>query len=285
MRTGWRLVQQSWSLLRQDKELAVLPLGGFLLSALVWVGLVAAIYRRVPTAEEMRPPKFFLMYPLFIVGGIPMSFANAAVIGATCQRLSGGDPTVRSALAAAWERRWRLLAWTLVGGAIGMVLQVVLERLKVGGWLAARLLGLAWQLATMFVVPVLMFEDEQTVRGAVSRSAALFKQRWGESVSGQGAMLGVWAVASLVVTFVTTIAGLVLFAISPVLGAIVMIGGMVVFLLAALGFGQALFGVYQAALYHFAVTGEGAGPFTVADLHGAYRPRPEKQGWRRIFRR
>ena len=53
--------------------------------------------------------------------------------------------------------------------------------------LAARLVGflggLAWGLATFFVVPVLAVEGLGPI-AAVSRSASVFRHRWGETLSG-----------------------------------------------------------------------------------------------------
>ena len=51
--------------------------------------------------------------------------------------------------------------------------------------LAARLFGMAWNLATMFVIPVIALED-LPVSASIRRSASIFKSKWGESVVAQG---------------------------------------------------------------------------------------------------
>jgi hypothetical protein len=60
-----------------------------------------------------------------------------------------------------------------------------------------------------------------------------------------------------------------LFVIAPILGVV---AAVVVFgALAATS--AALSGIFNAALYRYAVTGSAGGPFSVEDLHGSFRPR------------
>ncbi len=54
------------------------------------------------------------------------------------------------------------------------------------GWvgrLVVRLIGVAWTLASYFVVPVLAEEDLGPIE-ALRRSADLFRETWGEQVDG-----------------------------------------------------------------------------------------------------
>jgi hypothetical protein len=221
------------------------------------------------------------MYPIFIVAGFPLTFANAAVVGATCQRLRGEDPTIGSALRAAWERRGRLVVWAVLGGLIGVILQAVLERLKLGGRIAMWTIGLAWQLAITFVIPVLMFEDT-TVPGAVRRSASLFKERWGPSVRGQGAIYAAMIVVILPVTIVLSILTVVLAAAAPSPVAIgVLVTVWVGVFIAMIGITTTLDGVFKTVLYHYAVTGDAVQPFGADDLAATYRPKTRRHWFRK----
>ena len=63
------------------------------------------------------------------------------------------------------------------------------------GTIVARLVGLAWNLVTFLVVPILVLED-LGVGDALKRSKDLFKKTWGENVIGQ---FGLGAVGFLLV--------------------------------------------------------------------------------------
>ena len=65
-----------------------------------------------------------------------------------------------------------------------MVLQAIEERFGIIGTIVARLVGLAWNLVTFLVVPILVLED-LGVGDALKRSKDLFKKTWGENVIGQ----------------------------------------------------------------------------------------------------
>jgi hypothetical protein len=143
-----------------------------------------------------------------------------------------------------------------------LFLHVIAERFRLGGVIAARLFGMAWGLATTFVVPVLALEDV-SVRGSIRRSASTFKAKWGESVVAQGTVgiavmlvaLPVFAVVALLVVVaapVGIVAGIVL------IGSLVLVSG-------------ALDAVVDVALYRYAVDGEVLGAFSAADLDGSYR--------------
>jgi hypothetical protein len=278
LRVGWRLLGQSWGLLDQDRELIALPavggLFGFALGALVYF----AFYRH-HGLSDFRGARVVLVYPVFLVGGLPVTFANAAVVAATCERLNGGDPTIRSALGQVWRRKWVLLGWSVLGGLVGVVTQAVLERFKVGGRIAVWLVGLAWTLAITFVIPVLMFEERSPV-AAVKRSASLFRERWGESVGGQGALVGATGILAIPVVLVGTVVVAVAIALLPAaVAVVVVVAVLAVTWTLLLGVVGALDAVFKAALYRYAVTGQAVGPFGTDELSDAFRPR------RRWFRR
>ncbi len=98
-----------------------------------------------------------------------------------------------------------ILAWTLLSWTVGTVLSL-LEELPLVGGVAGRILGilggLAWGLATFFVVPVLVVERTGALAG-VRASSATFRRRWGEAVTadvgigfafGLAMLPGIWTV-------------------------------------------------------------------------------------------
>jgi len=273
IRRGWRLIGDSVRVLRQDPELLVLPLVGLVGFVAVIVGLFAAVYRRMPEAADFHGVRYLALFALFIPASIIPATMNAALIAAACERLNGGDPTLRSGLKAAWRKFPQLLAWTLLSAVVGMVLQVLAERLKIAGRLAQLTIGLAWALATFFVVPILLFESAGPVE-AIKRSSSLFNETWGE----QAALLGSMGLALFVAVLPLTIVGAVAMVISPIVGVIIFVavfGGLFV----ASG---ALNGVYVAALYRYATAGDAPGPFSRDDLSHAFGP---KRGRARRLRR
>ncbi len=77
-----------------------------------------------------------------------------------------------------------------------MVLRAISERSGLLGRLVVGLVGLAWNLATFLVVPVLVVEDVGPIE-AIRQSAAYLKRTWGEQIVGNLGMGLVFGLISL----------------------------------------------------------------------------------------
>src|SRR5207302_2509142 len=96
------------------------------------------------------------------------------------------------------------LQWALLAATVGIILRIVEGRLSWLGRLIVRLVGAAWSLAAYFVVPVLAFEDLGPV-DALKRSAHLFRENWGENLTGGfsfGYICGLLALPGVILWFV-----------------------------------------------------------------------------------
>jgi hypothetical protein len=192
-------------------------------------------------------------------------FFNLALVRAASSRLAGGTATLRDGLRAAWERKGRVLQWALLAATVGLVLKMLEERMSWVGRLVVRLIGLAWTLASYFVVPVFASEDLGPIE-ALKRSARVFRDTWGEKVAG-GFGFGL-------IFFVLAIPGVAL----PILGA--MLGGtgsivgsvlMVLYWLMLGVISAATQGIFMAALYRYASTKQVAPGFRLENFSMAWQ--------------
>src|SRR5262249_21678081 len=176
----------------------------------------------------------------------------------------GEDSTVADSMSVATAKLDRIVSWTMVSIAVGLLLQVIAERLRLAGAIAARLFGVAWNLATMFVIPVIALED-LPVKGSIRRSASIFKSKWGESVVARGTVgLAVTLVAIALMPVVAVLA----FVSTPlaIANAVILFGGLWLI-------SSALDAVVDVALYRYAVDGTVLGAFTAEDLDGTFQPK------------
>lgn len=249
---SFQLVGQSYRILMQDKELMVLPLVSGAIMAAVVISFAFGFGLDASRVEQHGPDvylPFFLMYVATYAIGI---FFQAAVVAGATERMRGGDPTVRSALAAAARRIGPILLWAVVAGTVGMVIRVIHDRVGFVGKIIASLVGAAWSLATFFVVPVLVLE-ERSMGESFTRSVSVFKRTWGETVVG-GASLGVAAMCAWVT--LVAIVGLLAYVIG--IGALFVFGAGAIFLAV---FFSALQGVYVASLFRYATDNQAPSGF------------------------
>jgi hypothetical protein len=134
---------------------------------------------------------------------------------------------------------------------------------------------MAWTLVTFLVLPILVIEGTG-VKDALTRSASTFKRTWGENVIGNAGVGLVGFVGILVGLLVC--APLVVLGVSSDLVALT-VGAIVLFVVWAIlvsVFSAALSGVFQTALYRFAVLGEEPAGFTHEQIAGAFVPRTRR---------
>ena len=261
---SFQLVGQSYRILMQDKELMVLPLisGSVIMMA---VAAFAVGFGVDASKLEARSPELYLpMFLLYVVTYTVGIFFQAAVIAGATERMRGGNPTIESALAAAWSRIVSIVMWAIVAATVGVILRTISERLGFVGKVIVGLIGAAWSLATFFVVPVLVLEQDN-VRESFWRSLETFKKTWGETVVG-GINLGVAAFC----------AWITLFAVSGVLAMLIGTPALAFFAAGAvflMVFFSALQGVYVASLYRYATNGETAAGFDKALFDQAFVPK------------
>jgi len=214
---------------------------------------------------------YVLGFSFYLVQYSVIFFFNAALVGAALIRLDGGDPTIGDGLAIASKRMPSILGYAAIAATVGMVLRFIAERGGLLGRIATGLVGIAWTLTTYLTVPILVTKDVGPV-DAIKESVAIFKRTWGEQVVGNfgmGAAVFLMAMSWTVVSvgILAVMGSLGSFAVAlPAIGLVV--SGYVFLAL----FASALNGIYTAALYRYAMTGE-AGVFDPQIMGNAFRPK------------
>lgn len=271
---SWELVKASAAVLRADKELIVFPIvssiGVLIVTATFALPMLAAGVFDSLVAGESEIFGAVVAFLFYVVQYVVIFFANTALIGAAMIRLRGGDPTVRDGLRIASSHVGQILSYALIAATVGMILRWISERGGTLGRIASSLLGLAWNIATFLVVPVLVVEDVGPI-DAVKRSAELLKQTWGEQIAGNLSIGLIFGLLSLV-ALLLGVPVIVLAATSSGSVALVVLAVVVlVLVLVFLGLiNSALSGIYRAAVYRYAVTGE-TGYFRQDLVENAFR--------------
>jgi Family of unknown function (DUF6159) len=215
---------------------------------------------------------------LAVVGIYALTFAgtlfNVALAAAAAQVLDGQDATVGSGMAVARRRLGAIARWAAMVATVNVVVRGLQAR---AGPLAGVLLGgiaVAWSLVTFLGVPVLALEGTGPI-DTLKRSAHIFRQRWGEQVTGQfsiGVAVGLTAVLPAVVLVAIALAigdPVALGVLVPIAVVLVIVGAMV---------GTALSQIFGVALYRYAVGKGATGAFTEQELASAVGPRRLARG-------
>jgi hypothetical protein len=275
----------SFGIIRKNKEMLLFPV----LSALFSIAFAFAMF--FPTVIvhlfDDGNPRFglvelFLSLIVYTGFAFAATFCNTCVAYTTKVRIEGGDATFWESVRFALGRAHLLFAWSVVAATVGIILAAIedlAERVPgVGKLLLVILrmvLGAAWSIMTIFVVPVLVFEEVGPFE-AIRRSAGLVRQTWGENLRR-------WYTMGLVQFVLSVPALAALFLSVPMAsqnpgqgagGVVVGIWAVVFVYLFALAY---VFGVantvYKAALYVFARESRVPEGFSEDTMRSAFRAR------------
>lgn len=273
--TGWQLTKTSLGVLRKDKELLVFPLLSGLTMILVLGGFVGGMFLTGGLEAFFQGSGYWmgivLLFLYYLVSFFIGIFFNAAIIGAAMIRLDGGNPTLADGLRVARENLGRIFLWALFAATVAMILRAIQQRAGIIGKIIIGLVGIAWSLATYFVVPVLVFE-KLGPWAAVKRSASIFKSTWGETIVGGFSMGGIFLLAGLAGLLPIILGILIGNVVSIVIGVLVAVVYWILLGLVA----SAASSILVAALYRFATTGRVAEGFQGLPMFNVPPPPPAR---------
>ena len=274
---SWGLVKASWAVLRADKELLLFPVVstvGLIIVTIAFLiplagsGLLDSLAQSSGSRAAQSGSQIvgvIIAFLFYFVTYTVIIFSNVALVGAAMIRLDGGDPTVQDGFRIASERAPAILGYAAIAATVGMILKMIQNRNNIIAQIAASIIGIAWNLATYMVVPVLVVEKIGPI-DAIKRSAGLLKQTWGEQITGE---FSIGLVMFLIMLGGCIVIGLPLFLISPFLG----IGAVVLIIAVVSLISSALSGIFQAALYRYAAEGKESTYFEPAMIEGAFKPK------------
>lgn len=276
VRRGWRLTQVAWELIRSDRTMLVLAVAG-IVSSLLLAGLVFFILNATTTHHSggrLGAIGLIAFYP----STLATVFFNVALASAASAAFDGERLSVGEALSMAWGKRRRIALWALISVLVGVLINQIASRVPGGARIVVWLVGAAWGLATIFVIPILALEGIGPV-DALKRSAGLVKQRWGESITGRVA-IGAWSGIAAVPLIVVVAIGGALLERHPETG-VVLIGLGLVGLFALIAVAAATQQVFTMALYRYAIDAP-IGGFAASDLEYPFvadRERQKRKSW------
>jgi len=267
----WELAKTSWSVLKKDRELLLLPVLSFVASVVVlgvMFGVVVATSSVGGDSESLGTVYLLLFVLAELALGVIAVFFNGALVAGAHERMTGGDPTVGSAIKRAFTRIGGLVPWAIITTTVGLVLQALRERAGWLGRIVISMIDMAWEVVTFLTVPAIVIDDLGAIDG-LKRSASLLKSTWGENLIAR--------VGFGLLGFVLIIPGLAVGALAFASGS----GVLTLIGIAVAGFWVAvvvvvmttLNAIFQTALYMYATTGRRPAGFEQAPLAETFTPK------------
>jgi hypothetical protein len=271
---SWSLIKASAAVVRSNKSLLLFPVVSGIATILILATFLLPLagdwdsYLSSSADETMRYVWLGLLYlALYFV----TLFFNTALVSVALLRLTGSPATLGNGFARAATRMPAIFGYALLAASVGLVLRGIEERAGWIGRIVAGLIGVTWTVASFLVVPTLAARNVGPIE-ALTQSATLLKQTWGENIAGNAGIGFVFTLVYVLIVFGTIMLLAGTATGSPELWIGIVAAGVMLFL-AAVVVHSTLQGVYAAALYCYATLGETAAGFSADALGGAFRDR------------
>jgi hypothetical protein len=267
IRRGWALTKKSWGLLKAHRDLVRFPLYGGI--ATIILGLVF-----------LGPGIFFLGehtygvgVPLVVIGVYVLSvvgiYFSVGLAACADKIFREGEASFHDGVAVANQRFPQICGWAALSTAIALVIGLLENQGGALGDIAGRLVGAAWSLVTFLSVPVIAIEGTGPFE-TLKRSASLFKERWGQQITGNIAIGGAVFLIGMLPALILIVAGFLLWPSTGVAGGTLIVLGALVMCVALL-ISKALSGIFGVALYRYALEGQVLGGFSAEDFESAVK--------------
>jgi uncharacterized protein DUF6159 len=295
---SWLLLKSSLSVIGRNKQLLVFPIVVFACTVVIvafflappvlrptgysytsaehWKSIYHSLFTETGgegnTHVAFTPGALVYLGFLYFVAMFIGTFCNVAFYHEILAALTGQPVSVGRGLKFACSKLGSILMWTLFAGLVGLIIKMIEERMALIGRIIGKLIGLAWSVAAVFVIPVIVREEgNANPLSVLQKSAGVLKRTWGEALIG-------YAGLSIANTFIA-------------LGSLIWLGGAIAIsmalhiywfiAIAAIAWLLGLFAwsyvagvasnVYRGALYLYASEGVIAAPYSQEILDMAWK--------------
>ena len=274
--TSIELAKASWGILMDDKKLLLFPILSGIITLLVVISFILPIILTGSGLEltTLGPvSSLIVLFLFYLVSYFVVIFFNVGLISCVHARLQGKEMTVSEGLGNAARHLTSIFIWAVIAATVGLILRMIEDRAGLVGQIATAIIEGMWTLVTLFVLPVMIFE-EKGVGTSIKESFSLFKKTWGESAIGS---------LSIAIVFMAIGAvGVILLIAAFFSGnAILIMAGIALFviLIAVLSvLYSAMQGIFMVTLYTYAKTGTVPSAFRKDLIEGAFAPRQQFMG-------
>ena len=268
---GWKITKLGVAVVRADPELMVYT---FLSALFSLIAIGAAISGSVgldvifsdpecvgeDCGSELAVGHMAIWFVFYMIVSVITVFWNAAIIASAYERLSSGtNPSFSYGIGQAMRCLPQILVWGVIAGTVGLFIKILegLARdgdaplaLRFVAGFASFFIGIAWWIATFFVIPMIVLE-KAGVLDSMGKSTELFERTWGEDVTSH-VSTGVLMTLCILLLFCISVPLMMLGDLGVILGIVILAVG----ILFAVLFFSTVEAVNRASLFYYAKTGQ-----------------------------
>ena len=199
------IVSESWNILKQSKGIMWFPVVSSILTSLIailvvgisfyFVGLDKIFGNSVQGSDGSANGAVFyaIFFVVYLVIFFIVNFFESGLFIVIQARFSGQTLSFKDGVRGARDNIGNIFLWSLISATVGLVLQIIADKLKFIGKIIAYFFGAAWNILTFFSLPVLVI-GRTSIKDSFKESASIIRKTWGETIIlkfGTGLFFGI----------------------------------------------------------------------------------------------
>lgn len=281
---SWEITKLTFSIMTKEKELFVFPILSALFSIIFIILLIfpTIIIVLLKGNSVLWGAQWLLLFVIYFGLAFIAVFFNVCVVYTAASAFNKKGAYFWSTIKFALSRIHVIILWSLVSATVGLILRMIEGAARkargLGGLFMSAivwLVGMAWSIATIFVVQSLVYKDLKPF-AAIKDSVIALKKTWGELLIksiGIGIVQSLFVGLGLLIMIPLVVIGI--FSGSPILVLI----GVVLFILYIIPvslFFSVANQIFNTALYVYAQRKVVVGPYTKEMMVNAFQQQKKK---------
>lgn len=263
---SWNITKLSFRVVRKDKELFIYAILSSILSIIFMIAMLfPTIISQIMAGgspTEWAWLEYVFIFLTYLGLSLITTFFNVCTVYTAKQRFAGKNATMGESFKFAFSKFHLILGWSLISATVGLLLNLLENLAQSLGQIGAAvvrvfrgILAFAWGIITIFVVPVMVYEDVGPI-DAIKKSTKTLSKTWGETIIRR---FGLGLIEFLVILAGLAInagVGYLLYMYFDLTGIFIAIGIAAVYVLVVVLAFNIASKVYNTALYEYAETGK-----------------------------
>lgn len=296
---SWLLLKSSLTVMMQNKQLLVFPIVTFLCTIVIvlfflvpvtlrptgysylsgqhWTAISHSLFMEKTdangrTTDVLSPFAVGYLVVMYFTSMFLATFFNVAFYREILGALKGEEVSIPRGLQFAATRWKAILMWTIFAGIVGLIIKQIEERAGIVGRIIGKFIGIAWSVASVFVIPLIVQDQENSNPiTMLKNSAYILKRTWGESLIGY---IGISLASGVtgILLFGILIAAAIVSAMLHNFWILAVIAPLWLVMMITISYLTSIAGqIYKGALYLYATEGVVYEPFDQAMLESAWK--------------
>lgn len=216
---SWQITKLTFSVIKKDKKLLLIPILSSIFSVIFVLALIFPtifLYGFAGGEFETDIITYSILFVIYFGLAFISTFFNVSAVYIIKGRFEKKPVSILGAFKFSFSKIHLIFLWSLISAIVGILLRL-LEALakRIGGAgglvinMIKGLLGFAWSIATIFVIPILVYKGINPFK-AIGESTRVIKKTWGENLV-QYFGFAIMQIIFIVIGIGLTILSLVLF--------------------------------------------------------------------------